>query len=253
MWICAWSSVALFVGIIVCLRIGWVSGRKRLAETGEAGHAGLGAVDGAVFGLMGLLVAFTFTGAASRFNERRDLITRQVNAIGTAWMRLDLLEEPARQELRAELQHYVDTVIALGHHAGHPKEFAEFEAQLSRQQARIWQQATAAVRADKSLGMLLLPALNEIFDLSTSRFVTSRLHPPLAIYAMLAVLILVSALLAGFGMAKSPRLSRIHLLGVAFITALSLYLILDMEYPRRGLVRINSFDDVIVQLRESMK
>lgn len=73
------------------MRIGWRIGRQRLLALGEDWQAGLGTLDGAVFGLMGLLVAFTFTGAATRFDARRSLVTEHVNAIGTAWLRLDLL------------------------------------------------------------------------------------------------------------------------------------------------------------------
>ncbi len=74
-------AAGLFVGLLACIRIGWRIGRKRLQTLGEDAQAGLGALDGAVFGLMGLLVAFTFTGAASRFDARRDLVTDHVNAI----------------------------------------------------------------------------------------------------------------------------------------------------------------------------
>jgi hypothetical protein len=85
------SAAALFLGVLLCLRIGWRVGRRRLAELGENSHAGLGSVEGIVFAMVGLLIAFTFTGAATRFDTRRDLIIQQVNAIGTAWLRLDLL------------------------------------------------------------------------------------------------------------------------------------------------------------------
>jgi hypothetical protein len=78
----------LFVGILACLEIGWRIRHHRGREDSE--DSGLSAIDGAVFGLMGLLIAFTFTGAASRFEARRQLIVQETNAMGTAWLRLDL-------------------------------------------------------------------------------------------------------------------------------------------------------------------
>ncbi len=99
-------AAVIFGGILACMRIGWIIGRKRLVALGEDGQAGLGAIDGAVFGLMGLLITFTFTGAAARFDDRRELVTQHVNAIGTAWLRLDLLAEPGRGKAREGFRQY---------------------------------------------------------------------------------------------------------------------------------------------------
>ena len=253
--IAALFAGTLFAGVLICLRVGWRLGRRQLAELGENGHAGLGAVEGSIFGLVGLLIAFTFTGAAARFDQRRDLITQQVNAIGTAWLRLDLVSEPARAELRGMFRRYVDTILELSQKAAEPQVRTELLARLNAQQTQIWAHATEAAKADKSLPLVpsLLPPLNEMFDLATSRILATRQHPPVAIYVMLGLLVLVSALMAGFGMAKAKRQSPLHLLGFATIMALSVYLILDLEFPRLGLIRIQSSDQALSELRESMK
>jgi hypothetical protein len=247
-------AAGLFGGMLVCLRIGWRIGRKRLQSLGEDGHAGLGALDGAVFGLMGLLVAFTFTGAASRFDARRTLVTEQVNAIGTAWLRLDLLAEPEREKARAGFRRYVDTQLEIVRNAGNDHAVLAGMARLSSIQQEIWATLIQAAKSDKTLPLTqaVLPPANEMFDLSTSRFMAAQQHPPVAVFLMLGLLLLVSGLLAGYGMAKSERQSTLHLLGFASIMALSVYLILDIEYPRLGLVRIDSFDRAIIEMRESM-
>lgn len=244
----------LFVGILACMRLGWRIGRKRLQSLGEDGQAGLGAIDGAVFGLMGLLIAFTFTGAASRFDHRRDLVTQQANAIGTAWLRLDLLAEPEREKARDGFRRYVDTQMEIVHSAGDSEAVRAGMDRLSSIQQEIWTILMHAVRNDNSLPLAqtVLPPANEMFDLSTSRFMAARQHPPLAVFIMLAALVLIGGLLAGYGMAKSERQSKLHLFGFAAIVSLSVYLILDIEYPRLGLVRIDSFDQSIIELRKSM-
>ena len=84
-------AVGLLVGMIALLEVGRQLGRRRLGRDEERARAGLGAVEGAVFALMGLLVAFTFSGATSRLDGRRELIVRETNAVGTAWRRLSLL------------------------------------------------------------------------------------------------------------------------------------------------------------------
>jgi hypothetical protein len=247
-------AVFLFVGVLGCMRLGWRIGRKRRQSFGAESDAGLGAVDGAVFGLMGLLIAFTFTGATSRFDARRDLITQHANAIGTAWLRLSLLSGPEEEMARDGFRRYVDTQLEIVRSAGHPEKVRAGVARLAEIQQEIWTTLIAAVNADKSLPLTqaVLPPANEVFDLSTTRIMAARQHPPLTVFIMLAILVLVSGLLAGYGMAKSERQSPLHVLGFAAILSLAVYFILDIEYPRLGLVTIDSFDQSIIELRKSM-
>src|SRR5947209_8591257 len=100
------SVAAIFAGMLVLLETGRVLGKRGLANDPEGAKAGLGAVDGAVFGLMGLLIAFTFSGAANRFDSRRAAAVDEVNCIGTAWLRLDLLPAPAQKLLREKMRQY---------------------------------------------------------------------------------------------------------------------------------------------------
>ena len=91
-----------------------------------------------------------------------------------------------------------------------------------------------------------------MFDIASSRVLATRQHPHFAIFGMLGVLVLVSAFFAGFSQAKVPRQSRVHLLLFAATTALALYLIVDLEYPRVGIIRVDSFDQALIELRASM-
>ena len=98
--------------MILLLELGRRLGRRRQGRDEEGARAGLGAVEGAVFTLLGLLIAFTFSGAASRFDMRRQLIGQEANAIGTAWLRLDLLPAQAQPELRDLFRRYLDLRLA---------------------------------------------------------------------------------------------------------------------------------------------
>jgi hypothetical protein len=106
-------AALLFPLTLIFLEIGRHFGRKRLAEDPEGARAGASAVEGAVFALFGLLIAFTFTGAASRFEARRNLIVDHTNAIGTAWLRLDLLPADVQPALRQDFRLYVDGIIKI--------------------------------------------------------------------------------------------------------------------------------------------
>jgi hypothetical protein len=253
-----WAPVELLVFLVLVafsLRVGWWAGRRRLTALGKDANEGLGASDAAVFGMMGLLLAFTFTGAASRFDHRRDLIVAETNAIGTAWLRLDLLQEVPREQARGLFREYLDARLATYADVENPVATAQAIKRAASLQGQIWGILVAAAREDKSmpLAQTVLPPVNEMFDLATTRILATRQHPPRAIYLLLAMLVLVSAFLAGFSQASSPRQSLVHVLGFAAVTSIAMYLIIDMEFPRRGLIRVDSFDKALFDLRASMQ
>ncbi len=82
------SAVGLFLGMLMLFETGRCVGKKRLMRDPDSAATGAGPAEAAVFGLLGLLLAFTFSGATSRFEVRRHLITEEANAIGTAYLRI---------------------------------------------------------------------------------------------------------------------------------------------------------------------
>ncbi len=250
------STLALFCGMLVLLEIGRRIAVRRMARDPEGARAGIGAIEGAVFGLLGLLIAFTFSGAASRFDTRRQLIVEETNDIGTAYLRLDLLPADAQPALRESFRRYVDSRLDV--YRKLPDVAAAKEALLNttKLQGEIWRQAVAANRAQgvsPAAPMLLLPALNAMIDITTTRTMAAQIHPPVIIFAMLFGLALASSLLAGYGMAGGKARSWLHMLCFPAVIAVAIYVILDMEYPRLGLIRVDAFDQALVELRESMK
>jgi hypothetical protein len=104
-----------------------------------------------------------------------------------------------------------------------------------------------------SLAVVLLPALNAMIDITTTRTMATRIHPPVIIFAMLIVLSLVSAVLAGYDLGQGASHRWLHTLGYAAILSVTVYVIIDIEFPRLGFVRIDAIDQVMVDLRASMK
>jgi len=247
---------ALFLGLLLFLEIGRRIGVHRRATDPEGAQAGTGAVDGAVFALLGLLIAFTFSGAATRFDERRNLIVQETNDIGTAYLRLDLLPPDAQPALRDLFRRYVDSRLEVYRTL---PDLDAARAELVRStalQGEIWRQAVAACRmegAPPAANMLLLPALNEMIDITTTRTMAARMHPPIVIFVLLFVLALAGALLAGYGMAAARTRNWIHMIGFAAVMAAAVNVIIDIEFPRLGLIRVDAFDQALVELRESMK
>jgi len=250
------SAAVLFVAMLACYEIGRRIGVARLGSDPDGLAHGIGAVDGAVFALLGLLIAFTFSGAAARFEARRHLITQEANAIGTAFLRVDLLPTDAQPELRDLFRKYVDLRAVVYSEVA---DRAATEAKLAEAavlQETIWAKALAAGRRPDAAApatMLVLPALNEMIDITTTRHVATQNHPPLVIYLLLAGLSLVGSLLVGYGMSENKRQSWMHTTAFAIVLSLTTYVIVDLEFPRVGLIRVDAADQVLVDLRKSMR
>lgn len=250
-----WFTLGLIIGMLILLEVGRRIGVKRLNEDTESGRTGLGAIEGAAFALLGLLIAFTFADAASRFNHRRDLILEEANAIGTAYLRIDCLPPSSQPKMRELFRQYLDARLRV--YAVIPdvdQAYKELEQSVNLQ-ADIWKTAVAAAQqpdAHPSAPMLALPAINSMIDVTTLRTMAPQTHPPMIIFGLLFVLALLCSLFAGHAMAAARRRSWLHVVGFAFVLVLTIYVILDMEYPRRGLIRVSNFDQVLIDLRHGM-
>src|SRR5574342_1045497 len=102
-----WLSILLLFGMLACLETGFRLGVRR-AQRNELAYEGVGAVEAAVFGLVGLLLALSFAGAMTRLDARRQLIIDEANAAGTAYARLDLLPAAVQPEVKQLFREYLD-------------------------------------------------------------------------------------------------------------------------------------------------
>jgi hypothetical protein len=247
----------LFAALIAAMEIGRRRGQIAFAKT-DAGErpAGLSTVEAVAFGLLGLLMAFTFSGAAARLDARRAQIVDEANAIGTAWLRLDVLPPAAQPPLRDLFRRYTDSRIALYHifsHEGVDAARAEF-ARSAALQSEIWAAAVAASRdAGSSTAVIVLPALNSMFDLASARIAATQMHPPVIVYLVLAAISLMCGFLVGFEMGATPSPSRAHMVMLAAVLSFTFCVILDFEYPRLGMIRIDDFDQLIAGVRAAMQ
>jgi hypothetical protein len=248
-------SVLLFGGMLILLEVGRRVGIRRRPRESEGERGSLGTIEGAVFALFGLVVAFTFSGAASRFNEKRALIAIEANNIETAYLRLRLLPPKAQPGLQDLFRQYVDSRLETYHRLPN-MQAAEIEMVRSKKiQEEIWTEAVAATQLAKShpdAGKLLLPALNSMIDITTTRTMALQTHPPNIIYALLFSLGLICSLLAGYRMATGQHRSWLHILSFVVIAVIVIYVIIDVEYPRTGLIRLEGYDQLLVNVREGM-
>lgn len=243
-------SAILFIGLILCVFIGFKLGKRSRAEGGS------GALNGAVFGLLGLLLAFSFSGAAERFEHRRALITEEANAIGTAYLRLDLLPPAHQLALRQKMQQYLQARLNTYQMIGtdNPGVLANYQRSVQLQQ-QIWTEATMAAQHTGNTATLSLisRSLNAMFDITTTRIAATRNHPPLVIDVLLFALSWISALLAGYGMTDHARIPWLQVFIFSAALTITIFVIRDMEYPRLGFVRVDAADQLLVETLQGLK
>jgi len=138
----AWPfAVALLIGMLICLEVGRQMGMRWLAKNPEGTMSGLRVVQGSMFTLYGLLLAFTFSEATSRFDVQRELIVDEADAIGTAYLRVDLLPAESQPAMRELFREYLDSRLASYRKM---PDIAAATAELSRSeklQKEIWAHA----------------------------------------------------------------------------------------------------------------
>jgi hypothetical protein len=255
------TTVVILVFLVVlcglslaCIELGRRIGRARVIRLGDQALEGFSAVEGGVFALLGLLLAFSFSAAAARFDARRDLIVREANAIDVAYRRVDLLPPAAQPPLRVLFGQYVDARLAVFDAVAHFRFPRQEEARVAALQSEIWSRAVEAVRKDDYPGatMVVLPAMNDVFDIANTRDIAMRAHLPALVMVLLVLLTLAGSVLAGYGMARTRSRSWGHILAFAAIMAVTVYVILDYEFPRFGLIRIEWVDQTLIDLRQTM-
>jgi hypothetical protein len=247
-------SGGMFLGTMTMIAVGFRYARRRM-QGPEGDVTAVTSVDGAVYALLGLLIAFTFAGATERFSGRRTLVVDEANAIGTAYLRLDLLPEQAQPALRERFRRYVDARLETHSSIASSEVGRAANDRVMALQGEIWRDARVAAgdTARPDCGLLLLPALNSMFDIATTRVAVHELHPPKTIFGMIIGLTWVSGLLLGHTLAGMKGRHRLHAAIYSGVIAVTFFVIMDIEHPREGLIRVDNNDAVLHAVRDSMK
>ena len=249
-------TVALIVGLLILsAEAGFRWGRARQAIEGDSADKGLGVIEGAVFALLGLLIAFSFSSAANRFETRRLLIAEEANAISTSYLRLDLLGDELSAPIRPLFRDYLEVRIAAGSHSDDSPARAGSQAATEVLQTRIWAAVNDALdsRRQPALIVPVLGPLNEMIDITTTRRMAAMLHPPAIVFAALALVAMLATFLAGHARGLSGRRSPLHTTVFVLVISGTLYSIIELEYPRLGFVTIKDADIVLSDLRGLMR
>lgn len=249
-------AAVLLAVVLAAIEIGFRFGRRnRGPDVDDDSKAHINATQASTLGILALLLAFTFSLSLQRFDTRSDAVVDEANAIGTAYLRLDLLPAAAQPALREKFRAYTDARIAV--YRSLPDMQAS-DAQFARAaalQAEIWNDSLEALRtAPPEAKLLLIPALNDMIDITTTRAVALQTHTPPIILAALVVLTMICSLLVGYGLAGGkPFATNLHMLGFALMMTVTIYVILDLDHPRVGLIRLDYVDQAFKDLRAGME
>lgn len=235
------QELAIAAGLLVLLaaatEAGFRLGRRNAASRETPGGT-LGAIQGAVLGLLGLLLGFSFAGAASRFLERQDLIVQEANAIGTAYLRADLLDAPHAGELRSSLARYVEHRVRVSETLRHGLGESE-KAEIGRMHDQIWKAASRGALDRPEAAMLVVPPVNDVIDLHSTRLAAARKHLPLPVLGLLIGCSALSIGVIGYGCGIAGHRSPVMTGSLTILIAAALWITLDLDHPRAGLLRLN--------------
>jgi hypothetical protein len=230
--------LSLIGGVVAAHELGFRLGSQQRSPD-DAFDRQISLVRASTAALVAFLIGFSFSGAASRFIDRLDIVVKEANALGTAYLRADVIAEPQRSELKAALREYTaDRVQML---SGERRDLIEpLLAKVGGLHERMWQAVMKATQGNAPLMQVVLPPINEVIDLHSAHLATARRHLPLPIMAAFLGATAISIGLIGFGNGRAGR--RFSLLDSVYgvVLAVALWMTIDLDYPGIGLIRLDN-------------
>jgi hypothetical protein len=255
-WLAGLSLVALAVTILLSMLIASLLGygirrleRRLTVRLEEPEHSQESYLVGGMIGVLALLLAFSFSIALQRFDERRHLVVQDANAIGTSYLRAQMLDEPHRSRLSSLLVAYTDNRIKL---ATVPPD--QVDAQLAvndKLLTDIWSAVTASRESALAHGISvpLLTTFNEMIDLDTERKISRKVRMPSQVLELLFGFLLLTAAVLGYVLEE--RRGRIGAGALYVLLALYVGIIADLNRPISGNIR--EPQDAMLMLQASLK
>jgi hypothetical protein len=228
----------LLIALSGALELGFRIGRRGHGQDPGDASGQVGVIQAAVLGLLGLLLAFSFAAAGGRFLERQDLIVQEANAIGTSYLRAELLADPHRTELRTALKEYTEHRIAAAEmlRQGWVQQIL---TESERMHERIWRAAREGVIARPEFSVAVLTPVNEVIDLHSVRVFASRKQLPWLVLTLLVMCSLLATGVIGYGCGLEGQRRLPLTLSLTVLIGAALCVTIDLDQPRMGLLRLS--------------
>lgn len=243
-------AAILFVSMVAVIEIGSWLGLRRASSTVKSIRTQLNGLQGSLLGILALLLGFTFSQSLQRFDIRSAAVVDEANAIGTTYLRLDLLPGAQREASVELMREYIETRIQAGTISmdRHEERQQVIDRSIALQND-LWRIAPAAAQSsDRPATVnLYLQSLNEMIDANASRNAALGRHVPELVLFLLYGTFLLTGSLVGYASGVSgTRASRGTYVLVSLIVVL-VFIIIDLDRPRRGLIEVDQSS--LVELR----
>lgn len=239
------NEIIIFVIFLTLMlgatEIGFRLGRKSEVNTLDKTKSLVSTLEAAILGVLGLLLGFTMSMAVTRFEVRKQLVLDEANAIGTCFLRLQLLPTPEDTEIANILREYVNVRVQYGTIGNDPRRLESLSEDTARLQKKFWARAVAYGQKDPNpvtVG-LLLQSLNQTIDLESARRMAFQNHVPESVIYVNAVVGILAALLVGYTFGLNGRRQIFSMCVLSLAITLVLALIIDLDRPRRGFIRVS--------------
>jgi hypothetical protein len=232
--------------------VGFRYGRRHADRTPPEIHSHVATVEGALLGLLALLLGFAFAMAMTRFETRKQVVLEEVNDLQTTYLRAHLLPERRRATAVGLLEEYVQSRIDYLQAGADPVRSRDAQDATRRLQVRLWSEAVAAAREnpDEVTTGYFIESLNELIDDHTKRSIAMGNHVPEVILHLLILVATLTIGVTGYSSGlRGKRLKALRAILVLLITA-TLLVIIDLDRPRRGLIRVS--EDGMLRLQTEL-
>lgn len=236
-------SVLLVVGaiLVITTEIGFRLGERNSPEGRKTRHAPSGALQGALLGLLGLLLGFTLAMAVNRFEARKQLVLEEANAIGTTWLRAGFLSDPAKETIRSTLMDYIDARVKGAVASTDAAEYQQQVARSEKDQVTMWRATVAELKVNKSeLSPHFVDSLNSLINFDVLRQAAIRNQVPRTVWLLLLVVSMTVCAATGYttGLGESGRFP-LAMIVLPILLTVVIMIISDLDNPRRGLIQVS--------------
>ncbi|HEA28716.1 MAG TPA: DUF4239 domain-containing protein [Leeuwenhoekiella sp.] len=234
-------SLILFVVIVIANEIGMRIGEYHEGKSNNDIKSQTTAIQGSILGLLALILGFTFNMSIQRFDNRAAAEVAEANAIGTALLRTSLLPAPYDTNEKKLINNYINTRLAENDTDLTQQNIRrEYDKKIQDLQQQIWN--TAIDAADQAPNPVktgyFVQAVNDMIDAQGFRTDQLERHVPPAIFYLLFVIFIATGALIGYATGLGKRTSRTPALVLSFLISLLVFIIIDLDRPRRGTIQV---------------
>jgi len=225
------------VSLVVILAASEIGRWLGLRDSGRGGES-VFTLEGAVLGLLALMIGFTFSMSLARFESRREAILIEANSIGTAALRARLLPAPHNTESLKLLNDYVQVRLDITRHVPSPAELSAAITRSNAIQEELWQQAKAVATTDNGMVPtgLFIQSLNEMIDDQSKRLTAVRNRVPNVVLLTLYCVAAVASAFAGYSSGLAKRPSRVPVYVMVVLVCAVILMIQDLDRPLSGFI-----------------